>query len=430
MLPEANNAEKRAKQSVKYVVAILTFFFVLFICNFPVFSHPGKTDSSGGHYNRSTGEYHYHHGYPAHAHENGICPYEFDDNTDHTTKDVSSSGITSGTSSASNENGKKYTFTSSQTTSSIEKQESSLKQSKKTESKSGFWFDIIFDLISFTILVILPSVVGIANLLKKRKYFRGKKQYAFPFMRIYSNLIPNGYTIEFTRYNIYPKPLGIPISKTPYAVFFSEKSTCYHRQECSSLTNVRSGIKCANIYILQHHGKYHPCQRCNPCVSDENWVRKIRSILSQDCALYRRVKNEIILNTKKKHFWSRKKYIDYRSCSQAQALIHEAATPEMLASRFSALGCTCWPCSVHSTQEQIERYRKATTEPLIVQDVETDSDYYEVIGTRGDKYKVSLTFCSCGDFKFNTHQKAPCKHIYYLARYLTILKFENAKNIR
>lgn len=48
-----------------------------------VFAHSGRTDSSGGHYDRSTGEYHYHHGYPAHQHTNGYCPYNFDDNTDH-----------------------------------------------------------------------------------------------------------------------------------------------------------------------------------------------------------------------------------------------------------------------------------------------------------------------------------------------------------
>lgn len=46
-------------------------------------AHSGRTDSRGGHYNRSTGEYHYHHGYPAHQHVNGICPYDFDDKTAH-----------------------------------------------------------------------------------------------------------------------------------------------------------------------------------------------------------------------------------------------------------------------------------------------------------------------------------------------------------
>lgn len=39
-------------------------------------AHSGRTDAQGGHYDRSTGEYHYHHGYPAHQHPNGVCPYE------------------------------------------------------------------------------------------------------------------------------------------------------------------------------------------------------------------------------------------------------------------------------------------------------------------------------------------------------------------
>lgn len=43
-------------------------------------AHSGRTDSSGGHHDYKNasglGPYHYHHGYPAHLHENGICPYE------------------------------------------------------------------------------------------------------------------------------------------------------------------------------------------------------------------------------------------------------------------------------------------------------------------------------------------------------------------
>ena len=58
--------------------------------------HSGRTDAQGGHYDRSTGEYHYHHGYPAHDHYdmdgdgNVDCPYKFDDNTIH--KNPNSSG--------------------------------------------------------------------------------------------------------------------------------------------------------------------------------------------------------------------------------------------------------------------------------------------------------------------------------------------------
>lgn len=45
------------------------------------FAHPGGTNGDGGHMDRSTGKYHYHHGYPAHDHENGVCPYDFKDKT-------------------------------------------------------------------------------------------------------------------------------------------------------------------------------------------------------------------------------------------------------------------------------------------------------------------------------------------------------------
>lgn len=50
-------------------------------------AHPGGTDSSGGHTDHDSGEYHYHHGYPAHDHYDmdgdGTvdCPYKFDDKT-------------------------------------------------------------------------------------------------------------------------------------------------------------------------------------------------------------------------------------------------------------------------------------------------------------------------------------------------------------
>lgn len=55
--------------------------FMVLAC--PAFAHSGRTDSKGGHYDRSTGEYHYHHGYKAHQHENGVCPYDYTDATDH-----------------------------------------------------------------------------------------------------------------------------------------------------------------------------------------------------------------------------------------------------------------------------------------------------------------------------------------------------------
>lgn len=51
-------------------------------------AHSGRTDAQGGHHDYNNvsglGSYHYHHGYPAHLHPNGICPYETASNTDTT----------------------------------------------------------------------------------------------------------------------------------------------------------------------------------------------------------------------------------------------------------------------------------------------------------------------------------------------------------
>lgn len=60
------------------LAVVLVSFFV-----FSVYAHSGKTDTSGGHTDYSTGDYHYHHGYSAHEHYdmdgNGTidCPYGF-----------------------------------------------------------------------------------------------------------------------------------------------------------------------------------------------------------------------------------------------------------------------------------------------------------------------------------------------------------------
>ena len=43
------------------LLAVLLFIFLIFVCDFG-YTHPGKTDAKGGHYNRKIGEYHYHGG--------------------------------------------------------------------------------------------------------------------------------------------------------------------------------------------------------------------------------------------------------------------------------------------------------------------------------------------------------------------------------
>lgn len=57
-------------------------------CLAETYLHSGGTDSQGGHYNRSTGEYHYHHGKPAHDHINGVCPYDNSPSKDTDIKEI------------------------------------------------------------------------------------------------------------------------------------------------------------------------------------------------------------------------------------------------------------------------------------------------------------------------------------------------------
>ena len=68
---------------LKLLNKALVFFILSVLLSIICYAHGGKTDANGGHYNSSTGEYHYHHGYPAHQHPGGICPYSYDDKTDH-----------------------------------------------------------------------------------------------------------------------------------------------------------------------------------------------------------------------------------------------------------------------------------------------------------------------------------------------------------
>ena len=85
---------------------VLLLCIILFLLPIHAFTHAGHTGVDGGHIDSETGEYHYHHGYPAHDHEDidgdGIvdCPYDFDDKTDH------ESGNGSGTAPNNGDTGK------------------------------------------------------------------------------------------------------------------------------------------------------------------------------------------------------------------------------------------------------------------------------------------------------------------------------------
>ena len=59
----------------KFFTVFIIITFCLFV-SVTTLAHSGGTDANGGHYNHSTGDYHYHHGYPEHYHTDGECPYQ------------------------------------------------------------------------------------------------------------------------------------------------------------------------------------------------------------------------------------------------------------------------------------------------------------------------------------------------------------------
>lgn len=83
---------------MKKGLCVMAVAFLMLVLCLNVYAHPGNTDADGGHIDERTGEYHYHHGYPAHQHYDidgdgrKDCPYDFDDKTGQ------NSGSSSGTS--------------------------------------------------------------------------------------------------------------------------------------------------------------------------------------------------------------------------------------------------------------------------------------------------------------------------------------------
>ena len=68
---------------MKKPLIILALIIVLGMVTITVSGHQGRTDSDGGHYDRTTGKYHWHHGASAHQHYDMDgdgdldCPYDF-----------------------------------------------------------------------------------------------------------------------------------------------------------------------------------------------------------------------------------------------------------------------------------------------------------------------------------------------------------------
>lgn len=79
---------------MKKALVIVMSLLLLSIFTLPSYAHSGRTDSSGGHRNSVTGNYHYHcGGHPEHEHIFGVCPYDIKDNVSGGNKNDDTKGI-------------------------------------------------------------------------------------------------------------------------------------------------------------------------------------------------------------------------------------------------------------------------------------------------------------------------------------------------
>ena len=132
---------------MKKLISLMLVLLLLILFAFTALAHPGRTDSNGGHYNRSTGEYHYHHGYSAHQHPNGECPYDFDDKTGSNSGYYLKPDTTTSSKSSSYKTTSSIIFSDDTDKEKIEDLEKELKKYKTQRSNS-------YSVIVFLVIVI------------------------------------------------------------------------------------------------------------------------------------------------------------------------------------------------------------------------------------------------------------------------------------
>ncbi len=257
-------------------IALLTVFLLSTV----VFAHPGQTDADGGHYDRSTGEYHYHHGYPAHQHTGGQCPYEFDDRTGW----------------------------------------NSVPSSSKSKTKFFDWSDPSnsWGICILLCILPLPTIFGICVLSDKRKARKRAQAIAeseareakalrdsIPEFKSQINALWRDYielqTDLLTKQVLSPRVVAnVPEdsfvdstwrphqfgANTPfddkYYFAFNESTSVIHRPTCT----FADGLPLMNIMDITQSDDYchsrrysRPCQRCKPALPGTFWIRSYHDLV-------------------------------------------------------------------------------------------------------------------------------------------------------
>lgn len=263
-----------------------------------VYAHSGGTDSSGGHYDRSTGEYHYHHGHPAHQHPNGICPYIHDKKASQ-----SSGAVNSGTTSSasSTDTSRSYNYTSGRGTpseqshstnsgrvSNLLSETATPTPTSKTDTKGKIFEGIIIFVflfgvpIVYLILLIVDCINSKIKELKEKRRRSKLPPYIKPEIIIKRSYIKPELVIQAApkRWNNiaigedrYPYDKTAPFGcSSQFTVFTIKSGRRYHRYYCSHLE--RSSYKSRHLYWALSNG-YKPCLQCKPPSAVDPWYLEL-----------------------------------------------------------------------------------------------------------------------------------------------------------
>ena len=322
---------------------LFRWFFIVLLSSITVLlletkasAHAGKTDWQGGHTDRETGDYHYHHGYPAHDHYDmdgdgkADCPYDFDDKTNHSS---STTGKSSGSSTG-------YTYpeleTISRPTLPTQQEETSVPtQNTPIETKEDKMTKHLLFVIAFLIFVIIILIFmrkhskeeieslkmemikednihknelhksELARLELQESYQREleeEKKQAYVEIKEnkrkikaelsrFDEMLRKKYGDDYLYLLFGAKkhdyvgfdnlPAADDGSSTDWGekyTFFassSKKSDIYHRYSCH-----HAGIKQINAYTIYCSGfKYVPCKICNPELPELDWYLKYREVI-------------------------------------------------------------------------------------------------------------------------------------------------------
>ena len=82
----------------------------------------------------------------------------------------------------------------------------------------------------------------------------------------------------------------------------------------------------------------------------------------------------------------------------------------VLASEADPIDFRSFDSAFHENPEQIRR--RLNAKKIKAENITDAGDHYEIIGSSGDTYIVTLNHCSCFDF---ASRHLPCKHIYRFA---------------